>query len=96
MTIAVSTQWGENFSRFAYYRIDAGKVREEEEAPVAPGGVDALVRQLVGLEVDLIIASRMAQSVEQRLREAGINVISGIDGRAASVMSAYLRGELAF
>ncbi len=96
MTIAVSTQWGENFSRFAYYRIDAGKVREEEEAPVPEGGVEALVRQLVGLEVDLLIASRMAENVERRLREAGISVISGIDGRAASVMSAYLRGELSF
>ncbi|MCQ2378163.1 MAG: hypothetical protein MJ016_03000 [Victivallaceae bacterium] len=94
MTIAVSTQWGENFARFACFRIDAGKMREEEEVPVPPGGADALIRQLIGLEVDLLIAAKMSEELQFRLRESGINVISGVEGRAASVMAAYLRGEL--
>ena len=94
MVIAVSTQWGENFDRFAYYKIESGKVREQQEVRVAPGAADEFAAQLNGLEADLLIASRISSELREALDAAGVIVIDNISGRADGVLKAYLEGTL--
>lgn len=94
MIIAVASEWGENFDRYAFFRVEKGKVKEEQIIPVPPGGLSALTDQLVGLEIDLLIAPPIAAEVENAIREAGVQVLSGITGKAGMVAQAYLAGSL--
>ena len=94
MMIAVASEFGADFDRFVYFQIERGEVKAREVAPVAPGGARGLVRQLVGLEVDLLIAGRIAPELVRELEESGVMLIRDVEGRADSVMAAYLRGEL--
>lgn len=94
MVIAVSTEWGDNFDRFVYYRIEQGSVREREEVKVAPGGVEKFAAQLNGLEADLLIASRVSDSLREALDAAGVILISNMTGRADSILKSYLAGEM--
>ena len=94
MVIAVSTEWGDNFDRFVYYRIEQGSVREREEVKVAPGGVEKFATQLNGLEADLLIASRVSDSLREALDAAGVILISNMTGRADSILKSYLAGEM--
>lgn len=94
MVIAVASEFGNDFDRFVYFQIEHGEVKAREVARVAPGGTPALVRQLIGLEVDLLIAGRVAPALARELEESGVMLIRDIAGRADSVMAAYLRGEL--
>ena len=94
MVIAVSTEWGDNFDRFVYYRIEQGSVREREEVKVAPGGVEKFAAQLNGLEADLLIASKVSDELRDALDDAGVILISGQTGRADVILKAYLEGTL--
>ena len=94
MMIAVASEFGADFDRFVYFQIERGQVKAREVARVAPGGAAGLVRQLIGLEVDLLIAGRVAPALVRELEEAGVMLIRDVEGRADSVMAAYLRGEL--
>lgn len=94
MVIAVSTEFGENFDRFVYYKIEQGAIREREEVRVAPGGVEKFAAQLNGLEADLLIAQKVTSELEQALDAAGVILISGITGRADSVLKSYIAGEM--
>ena len=96
MVIAVSTEWGENFDRFVYYRIESGNVREREEVRVAPGGAKEFARQLNGLEADLLISCKVPQALCDALEEAGVILIQGKTGRADSILKSYLAGEMFF
>ena len=94
MIIAVATEWGDNFDRFAYYKIESGKVRENEVVRVAPGGADKFAAQLNGLEADLLIASRVSDSLREALDAAGVILIPNMTGRADSILKSYLAGEM--
>lgn len=96
MIIAVSSEQGENFSSFVYFRIENGAVHEREEVPVAPGGLQELIGQLLGLEVDLLISGPTPPELTAALMESGIMSIRDIRGRADSIMAAYLKGDLEF
>lgn len=97
MIIAVSTEWGEDFSRFAYYQVENGTLKRREEAAVAPGGARQLALQLVGLEIDLLLCCAIGESLSAELEQAGVTVISGLaPGRADAVLSGYLDGTLSF
>ena len=96
MVIAVSTEWGENFDRFVYYRIESGNVREREEVRVAPGGVEEFAAQLNGLEADLLISCKVPEELSNALDNAGVILIQGINGRADTVLKSYLAGEMFF
>jgi predicted Fe-Mo cluster-binding NifX family protein len=96
MIIAVASEYGASFDRFVYFNIKGERVMEREEVNVAPGGVSALAGQLHGLEVDVFIVGKISDSLADELREAGILLIRGVEGRCDSVASAYLQGTLAF
>lgn len=96
MVIAVASEWGENFSCYAFFRVENGKMKEREIIPVPDGGADALARQLIGLEADILIAPKLSVEAEKVLLESGVNVISGIVGKADAVAAAYLDGTLEF
>ena len=94
MVIAVSTEWGDDFDRFVYYKIEHGSVREREEIRVAPGGAAEFAAQLNGLEADLLIASRVPDALRDALDAAGVILITGMNGRADSILKSYLAGEM--
>ena len=97
MIIAVTTEWGNDFERFAYYRVENGKLKEREEAPVAPGGAEGLAKQLVGLEVDLLLGCQLSGELCQALDEAGVLVIGNLPPERADVtLTGYLDGSLNF
>ena len=94
MVIAVSTEFGDNFDRFVYYKIEQGNIKEREEVRVAPGGAEKFAAQLNGLEADLLIAARVPEELASALDAAGVILISGMTGRADSVLKSYLAGEM--
>ena len=82
------------FSRFVMFRIENGTVKERQEVMVMPGGPDALVRQLVGLEVDMLLVNRLAPELAAALTEGGVSVLTGVTISADNAVASYLAGEL--
>ena len=95
MIIAVSNS-GDELSSFVYFKVERNEVKEREEVRSAPGGCDALLKQLVNLECDLLICSRIPKELETVLNEGGINLITGIAGNPDAVLKSYLNGTLDF
>ena len=62
----------------------------------AAGGKDALIKQFLGLNIDLLISGKIAPELELALNEAGISVISGINDNCDAVIKAYMDGTLDF
>lgn len=96
MTIAISGEFGDGLEQFVYYKVENGSVRERETAFTPPGGADALVRQFIGLEIDLLIAGNLPETLKIALSDAGIPVISRVTGKADSILKSYLDGTLKF
>ena len=96
MIIAVSTECNDNSGRFAYYRIEHGQLKERQEACPPDDKPESLAKQLCGLQVDLLIASSVPESLEQALSDEGVFLVKTAPGRADSVLAAYLAGELEF
>jgi predicted Fe-Mo cluster-binding NifX family protein len=96
MIIAVATESGIDFNSFVYFRIEGNKVKEKEEVKVPPGGVDQLVKQFLGLEIDLLITNILSPQVSDAFEEHGIHVIPNISGKSDIIMAAYLNGTLNF
>ena len=94
MTIAASPGNAE-FSRFTTFRIEGTTVKERQEVMVMPGDAAAFARQLVGLEVDILLVNRLAPEAELALVEAGVSVFSGVTIPADNAVAAYLAGDLA-
>lgn len=85
---------GREFGRFVTFRIEAGSVKERQEVFVMPGGAAALARQLVGLEVDVLLAHRVHPEVELALCDAGVSLVSGIELAPDAAAAAYISGDL--
>ena len=96
MIIAVSGEFGDDIRKFVYYRIENGKVVEREQVNAADGALDQLAAQFNSLKVDLLITGKLSREVELGLFDAGINLISGINGESDKILSAYLNGDLKF
>ena len=92
--IIAAAMGGREFGRFATFRIEAGSVKERQEVFVMPGGAAALARQLVGLEVDVLLASQIHPEVERELAEAGVALVTGIDLAPDAAAAAYIAGDL--
>lgn len=92
--IVAAAVGGEDFGRFATFRIEGGSVKERQEVVVMPGGAGALARQLVGLEVDVLLVSRAHPAVEAALAESGVALVSGVKLAPDAAVAAYLAGEL--
>ena len=99
MTIAVSTASHGELERFICCKVEKDELRERETVFAAPGGREAVIRQLLGLEVDLLIAGLLPPSLEEQISDAGIAVISGIGGISDApdlILKKYLDGTLDF
>ena len=96
MIIAVSSEFGDDIRKFVYFRIEGGKILEREQVNAVDGPLDQLAAQLNSLKVDLLIAGRLSHGVEEALFEAGINLISNIQGESDKILSLYLSGDLQF
>ena len=58
--------------------------------------LDALLKQFISLEIDLLIAGNLPESLEMALANAGIAVISKVHGVSDQVLKSYLAGTLEF
>ena len=92
--IIAAAKGGREFGRFVTFRIEGGRVKERQEVIVMPGGADALARQLVGLEVDVLLASAAHPAVELALADAGVALVSGIELAPDAAAAAYIAGDL--
>ena len=93
MNIAVAIG-GADFGRFATFRVEGGCVKERQEVIVMPGGAPALARQLVGLEVDVLLVSRAHPAVEVALAESGVALVPDVKLPPDAAVAAYLAGDL--
>ena len=95
MIIAVASDFGDELVKFVYYRIEDGRTLEREEVNAAEN-LDALLRQLTNLKIDLLISGRISMELERQIFEAGINLISGIRGTSDQVLQKYMNGTLEY
>ena len=91
--IIAAAAGGREFARFVTFRIEAGSVKGRQEVLVMPGGAEALARQLVGLEVDVLLASCVHPEVELALADAGVALVAGIE-LGPDAAAAYVAGDL--
>lgn len=96
MIIAVSGEFGDGISKFVWFHVERERILEREVINAAPGGSDSLIRQLIGLNVDLLISGKLPQKLVMALHEAGIALISGINDDSDRTLKAYLDGTLQF
>ena len=92
--IIAAAKGGREFGRFVTFRIEGGSVKERQEVIVMPGGADARARQLVGLEVDILLASAIHPAVELALSDAGVSLVSGVELAPDAAAAAYIAGDL--
>lgn len=96
MIIAVSGALSSSVEKFIYCKVENNIIREQESVFTPPGGRAALLKQFIGLEIDLLIAGALPEDLENDLREAGIAVISNINGVPEQILKQYLAGTLNF
>ena len=96
MIIAVSGEFGDQLEQFVYYKVENNTIRERENIFTPPGGIDALLKQFISLEIDLLIAGNLPETLKIALSDAGIPVISRVTGKADSILKSYLDGTLKF
>lgn len=96
MIIAVSGEFGDDIRRFVYYRVENGRILERETVNAVEGTLEQLGWQFNSLKVDLLIAGKLSREVELGLFDAGVNLISGVNGESDKILSAYLAGDLQF
>ncbi len=96
MVIAVSEALSGSADKFIYCKVENNIIREQESVFTPPGGKEALIKQFLGLEIDLLIAGKLASELEDALREAGIAIISNIKGVPEQILKQYLDGTLNF
>lgn len=92
--IIAAAAGGREFGRFVTFRIESGSVKERQEVLVMPGGAAALARQLIGLEVDVLLASCIHPEVELALADAGVALVAGVELAPDAAVAAYLAGDL--
>ena len=96
MVIAVSGPLSRDVEKFIYCKVEKDIIREQESVFTPPGGRAAMIKQFIGLEIDLLIAGKISEELENDLREAGIAVISNINGVPEQILKQYLDGTLNF
>lgn len=96
MVIAVCGSLKNDAEKFICFKVEKESIRERECIFTPPGGRSALIRQFIGLEIDLVIAGNLPDELECALMDAGIAVISGISGDPDPVLKEYLNGTLNF
>ena len=96
MVIAVSEALSGSADKFIYCKVENNIIREQESVFTPPGGKEALIKQFLGLEIDLLIAGNLPETLEMALSDAGIAVISKVHGVSDQVLKSYLAGTLEF
>ena len=94
MIIAVSGEFGDDIRKFIYYRVESGRILERETVNAVDGPLDQLGAQLNSLKVDLLIAGKLSRELEIGLFDAGIKLVSNVEGKIDPVLVRYLKGEL--
>lgn len=100
MKIAVTTEGNEIFQHFgkcktfSVYSVENGKVRGMELLNAEQNGHSALAGFLRGAGVDVVICGGIGDGAKNMLAQAGIQLVSGIEGDIDSAVTAYLAGGL--
>jgi predicted Fe-Mo cluster-binding NifX family protein len=100
MKIAVTTDGEQIFQHFGQcgtftvFAIDGGKITEKKALDAAGNGHAALAPFLKSAGVDVLICGGIGGGARQMLSEAGIELISGLEGSIDDAVAAYIKGEL--
>ena len=100
MKIAVTTQGDQIFQHFGQcgiftvYTVEDGMIQEKSVMDAAGSGHGALALFLKKAGVDVVICGGIGGGARQMLSEAGIELISGMDGSVEAAAAAYIKGEL--
>lgn len=96
MKIAVTYDNGEVLRRFGctenfkIYNVEEGKVTDSEIVATNCSGHDALTDFLTGQGVNVVLCGGIGEGAQNALSEAGIEVVSGTEGNADTVVEKYL------
>ncbi len=100
MKIAVTYENGNVFQHFGrtenfkVYTVEDGAVVSSEVITSDGQGHGALAGLLAGQSIDLVICGGMGAGAQNALAEAGIEVITGVEGEADAAVDAFLAGAL--
>jgi len=100
MIIAVPIEEGKVFQHFGHtetfkiYEAEGRQLMSAELVPVECSGHDAIAAFLLGKKVNVVVCGGLGQGAQDALNAAGIEVISGAEGKADAAVVAYLNGNL--
>ena len=100
MKIAVTTEGNEIFQHFgqcktfSVYSVQDGKVQGMTLLDTAQHGHSALADFLTNAGVNVVICGGIGDGAKRMLSQAGIQLLSGIDGSIDSAVQSYLAGSL--
>ena len=101
MKIAVTTEGDQIFQHFGQcrsftvYRVEGGAVREKSTIDASQNGHAALAGFLRDAGADVVFCGGIGDGAKRMLASAGIELISGLEGKINDAVSAYLAGKLA-
>lgn len=100
MKIAVTTQGNQIFQHFGkcptftVFSAEGGAIQGKTAIDASQNGHAALAGFLNDSGVDVVICGGIGDGAKQMLSEAGIKLISGIEGNIENAVNAYLSGNL--
>ncbi len=100
MKIAVTTEGSRVFQHFGQcgvftvYTVEGGRITGKSVLDAAENGHAALGAFLQNAGVDVVICGGIGAGARQMLAEAGIELLSGMEGAIEDCVAAYMSGTL--
>ncbi|MEI6101560.1 MAG: NifB/NifX family molybdenum-iron cluster-binding protein [Eubacteriales bacterium] len=100
MKIAVTTDGEQIFQHFGQcgtftvFTVEGAKITEKTTLDASASGHAALAPFLKSTGVDVLICGGIGGGARQMLAEAGIELISGMEGSIEEAVAMYIKGEL--
>ena len=100
MKIAVTTDGDQIFQHFGQcptftvFTAEGDRITDKKLLNASGSGHGALGGFLKNTGVDVVICGGIGGGARQMLSDAGIKLISGVDGNIEDAVAAYIKGEL--
>jgi predicted Fe-Mo cluster-binding NifX family protein len=101
MKIAVTTQGNQIFQHFGQcknftvFAIEDTKIKERTTIDASKNGHAALASFLKDAGVGVLICGGIGDGAKQMLSQAGIKLVSGVDGNIEDAVNSFISGSLA-